>query len=73
MLHYVKGTLAMKLSDSAVIECGGVGFEVAVPANSRLYMTQEGREVTVFTYMNVREDDISLFGFDDEDGLMLFK
>ena len=73
MLHYVKGTLAMKLPDSAVIECGGVGFEVAVPSNSRLYMTQEGSEVTVFTYMNVREDDISLFGFDDEDGLMLFK
>ena len=73
MLHYVKGTLAMKLPDSAVIECGGVGFEVAIPSNSRLYMTQEGSEVTVFTYMNVREDDISLFGFDDEEGLMLFK
>lgn len=73
MLHYVKGTLSMKLPDSAVIECGGVGFEVAIPSNSRLYMTQEGSEVTVFTYMNVREDDISLFGFDDEEGLMLFK
>jgi Holliday junction DNA helicase RuvA len=73
MLHYIKGSLAMKLADSAVIECGGVGFEVCVPGNSRLYMTQEGEEVTVFTYMNVREDDISLFGFDDEEGLMLFK
>lgn len=73
MLHYVKGTLAMKLPESVVVDCGGVGFELAVPANSRLYMTQEGSEVTVFTYMNVREDDISLFGFDDEDGLMLFR
>ena len=73
MLHYVKGILAMKLTESVVIECQGVGFEVSVPSNSRLYMTQEGSEVTVFTYMNVREDDISLFGFDDEDGLMLFK
>ena len=29
--------------------------------------------VTIYTYMNVREDDISLFGFDDEEGLNLFK
>ena len=72
MIHYVKGTLEIKLPESVVIETGGVGFKISVPSNSRLYMTQEGTEVSVFTYMNVREDDISLYGFDDEEGLMLF-
>ena len=73
MIHYIKGTLEIKLPDSVVIETGGVGFKVSVPSNSRLYMTQEGTEISVFTYMNVREDDISLYGFDDEEGLMLFE
>ena len=73
MIHYIKGTLEIKLPESVVIETGGVGFKVSVPSNSRLYMTQEGTEISVFTYMNVREDDISLYGFDDEEGLMLFE
>ena len=73
MFRYIKGTIEMKLAQSVVVECGGVGFEMAVPQNSRLYLAPEGSEVTVFTYMSVREDDISLFGFDDEDGLLLFE
>lgn len=73
MFRYIKGTIEMKLAQSVVVECGGVGFELAVPQNSRLYLAHEGSEVTVFTYMSVREDDISLFGFDDEDGLLLFE
>ena len=73
MFRYIKGTIETKLSQSVVVECGGVGFEMAVPQNSRLYLAPEGSEVTVFTYMSVREDDISLFGFDDEDGLLLFE
>ena len=73
MFRYIKGTIEMKLAQSVVVECGGVGFEMAVPQNSRLYLAPEGSEVTVFTYMSVREDDISLFGFDEEDGLLLFE
>ena len=73
MLHYIKGLLVCKLMGSAVIETGGIGFEVGIPSNSRLYMTEDGSPVTIYTYMNVREDDISLFGFDDEEGLNLFK
>ena len=73
MLHYIKGELAIKFPESVVVETGGVGFEINVPGNSRLYMAPEGSEISVFTYMSVREDDISLFGFDDEEGLSLFK
>ena len=73
MFRYIKGTIEMKLAESVVVECGGVGFEMNVPQNSRLYLAHEGSEVTVFTYMSVREDDISLYGFDDEDGLDLFE
>ncbi len=73
MIHYIKGTLIMKLEDRVVIETGGVGFEVFVPGNSRLYMTTEGEEVETYTYMQVKQDDITLFGFGDERSLSLFK
>ena len=73
MFRYIKGTIEMKLAESVVVECGGVGFELMVPQNSRLYLAHEGSEVTVFTYMSVREDDISMYGFDDEEGLSLFE
>lgn len=59
MLHYIKGLLVCKLMGSAVIETGGIGFEVGIPSNSRLYMTEDGSPVTIYTYMNVREDNIN--------------
>lgn len=73
MLHYIKGEMACKLPGSVVIETGGIGFEINVPSNSRLYLVENGMPVQVYTYMNVREDDISLFGFDDQEGVELFK
>jgi len=73
MLYYIKGTLAMRKESSLIIENGGTGYEISVPAGSELYSAAEGREVTVFTYMAVRDDDISLYGFDDEASLSLFK
>jgi Holliday junction DNA helicase RuvA len=72
MIHYIKGTLTMKLDDRAVIETGGIGYEIYVPANSELYMAAEGSDVMVFTAMIVKEDDMSLYGFSDEPGLRLF-
>ena len=44
-----------------------------LPANSPLYKNLEGEEVRVFTAMLVREDDMSLYGFDNQEELDLFK
>lgn len=73
MLHYIKGTLAMKLESSVVVEAGGMGYELSVPANSSIYLAKEGEEVTVFTAMIVREDDISLYGFGEKASLDTFR
>ncbi len=72
MLHYIKGTLTMKYADKVVIETGGIGFELSVPGNSGLYLAKEGTDVTAYTAMIVKEDDISLCGFSDENELELF-
>ncbi|MCB6993177.1 Holliday junction branch migration protein RuvA [bacterium 210820-DFI.6.37] len=72
MLHYIKGKLAMKLENGIVVEAGGLGYEISVPANSSVYLAHEGEEITVFTAMMVREDDISLYGFGEKAALDTF-
>ena len=73
MLHYIKGILTMKLASEIVVEAGGLGYEITVPANSAVYLAHEGEEVTVYTAMMVREDDVSLYGFSDKVELDTFR
>lgn len=67
MIAFLCGVLAGKTADSAYIDCNGVGFAVGMSANSLSDLPSQGSSVRVFTYMQVREDDISLFGFTSED------
>ncbi len=74
MIRYLKGTFHPQTDGTAVIEtAAGIGFVVTLPANSPLYKNYEGEEVRVFTAMLVREDDVSLYGFDSPEELELFK
>ncbi len=73
MIHYIKGTLAMKLDTGIVVETGGIGYDISVPGNSPLYLRSEGDEIICYTAMIVREDDISLYGFADRESLELFR
>ena len=73
MIGFLRGSLAEKGDGYIVIDVNGVGYYVNVPANSSAYLSQEGEEVTVYTSMIVREDDISLFGFSGKGELDLFK
>lgn len=51
----------------------GIGFRVNVSDTSSLLTAREGEEVSVYTYMQVKEDGMALFGFADTDGLALFE
>lgn len=73
MIHYIKGTLAIKLDTGIVVEAGGIGYDISVPGNSSLYLRGEGDEVICYTAMIVREDDVSLYGFADRESLELFR
>lgn len=74
MIRYLKGKFHPQTDGTAVIEtAGGVGYLVSLPANSPLYKNVEGEEVRVYTAMIVREDDMSLYGFENQDELDLFK
>lgn len=73
MIHFITGKYAGSFENGVVIENNGIGYEINMPSSSAAYMAAEGDIVTVYTAMIVREDDISLYGFDDRDSLRMFR
>ncbi len=75
MFYYIIGDCEIIDSNTAVIEAGGVGYKLAVSANTlgKLASLPEGKKAKLYTYMNVKEDAVDLFGFFDEDELKAFK
>ncbi len=73
MISHLRGLLLMRGDDFVVIDVGGVGFHVRVPATTLEQLSETGQEAEVFTHLHVREDDLSLFGFATQDELKLFE
>lgn len=63
MISYIKGTLAAIEADVIVVEAGNVGLAVHVPVSLLDELPGLGQEVTVYTYFQVREDAMTLYGF----------
>ena len=63
MYNYIKGKLVETGENYAVVECGGVGYELNVSSNTIAELAQAEGEVKVYCFLAVREDDMSLFGF----------
>lgn len=72
MLYSVRGKLIHITASNAVVECGGVGFDCQTTLNT-LKTLKLGSEATLFTYLNVREDAMELFGFATKTELDTFK
>lgn len=71
MIGYLKGIVTHLFREHCFIDVHGVGYRVFVPASTMEKLTI-GKETTVFTYMNVREDAILLYGFATQDEYDLF-
>lgn len=72
MINYIKGEITKKGLDFLVIENQGIGYHVNTSQNT-LNKIQSGSETIIFTYLHVREDILSLFGFADNDELDMFR
>ncbi len=72
MISYIKGTLEDISETGVVIEAGGLGYFVSMPPSFTVKYKLH-TEVKIFTYMSVKEDGISLFGFENKKQLQLFK
>lgn len=71
MIGYVRGIVTHLFKESCYVDVHGVGYRVYVPTTTRQQLI-EGQEVTLFTYLNVREDAMQLYGFWTEDEYELF-
>ena len=73
MISFLRGTVAGRTASSALIDVNGVGFEVFMSYSSLAKLPEQGFPVTVLTYMQVREDAMSLYGFLSENEKDLFE
>lgn len=73
MISYIKGILEAKNLDNVIVEIGGIGYKIFMSATSMDRLGEVGTEVKVHTYMRVREDDISLYGFCTNEELKMFE
>lgn len=71
MISFIKGTIEILSKDFFVIENNGIGYNIkaTIGTISRL---EKGKETKIYTHMQVREDDISLYGFLHMDELNMF-
>ncbi len=63
MIYSLNGNVAEKFNDRAVIDCGGVGFEVQMTRNGLSALSPVGEKANVFIHMVIREDAMDLYGF----------
>ncbi len=63
MIAYLSGTIAHKQGNTLIVEVGGIGYDLAVSLNTQAQVGIVGDKATLLTYLQVREDGLSLFGF----------
>lgn len=74
MFYHLQGELCLADATTAVIDCGGVGYQVTISANTANAISASiGQKVKLFTHLAVREDGVELFGFRQREELSCFK
>jgi len=72
MIALVSGTVAVRRADHVVIDCGGVGYRLAVSSQTLRQIPAVGHAVLLHTHLIVRDDALSLYGFASEEERELF-
>ena len=73
MLAYIKGILEIKTKGYIVVEAGGLGYKIFMPESTIAKTGNIGDKVQIHTFMRVREDDVSLYGFLTNEELRMFE
>ena len=73
MYAHFKGTIDSKFSDRIILDVNDIGYEIYMPESEILSLEDNKNKVKIYTYLNVREDDMKLFGFTSLETLEFFK
>ena len=73
MIAYIKGKLETKSSTYVVVDVNGIGYKIFMSGTAISEMAETGEEVKIHTYYYVREDNISLYGFNTQEELKMFE
>lgn len=66
MIAHLTGRVTAKTAASCVVTVGGVGLRLFMSTSALAHLPAEGDDVTIFTHLHVREDELTLFGFESE-------
>ena len=72
MIALVRGEVALRRADHVVVVCGGVGYRLAVSAETLRHVPAVGRDATLHAHLIVRDDALALYGFATEEERDLF-
>jgi Holliday junction DNA helicase RuvA len=73
MIALLRGVLLEKHPNQAIVEAGGVGYDVTVPVSTFARLPDTGAEIRLRIYTHVREDTLALYGFLTQDEKVLFE
>ena len=73
MFAYIKGSLEVKTTGYVVVEANGIGYKIFMSETAIEKVGEIGDKIKVHTYYRVREDDISIFGFNTNEELRMFE
>ena len=73
MIALLRGVLVEKHPNQAIVDVGGVGYDVTIPVSTYSHLPDTGAEVRLRIHTHVREDALSLYGFLTQDEKALFE
>ena len=73
MYAYIKGSLEVKSNLYIIVETGGIGYQIYMPQKAIEKLGEIGSQVNIYTHYHVREDNISLYGFINQEELRMFE
>ena len=71
MIGYLRGEIAHISEDNLILDVNGVGYNVIITSKTAEKVAGAGSEITIYTYLSVREDAMKLYGFIDSDELLV--
>ena len=73
MIAHLRGRLFSKTPNQAILDCGGVGYDITISVATFSALPAEGAEASLHIHTHVREDQLALFGFAERDEKRLFE